>query len=86
LALRFLRLWDVNGRESEERYVIAIIVAVITGVAVVGLGIAAAVTGLGDSDKHGRVEIPGRGTVELPEGDVFVYWRGASREGWHPGR
>jgi hypothetical protein len=43
----------------------------VLGVALVGFAV---VTGGGESAKYGQVPIPGEGTVELPKGEVFVFY------------
>ncbi len=63
-------------------YIAAIVVLGLTLVgtfaAGCGLAIWGAVEGIGETDAYGRVSVPGEGTVELPEGDVSVYFEGGS--------
>ena len=54
---------------------------ILTGLTVVGMFVAffvllfvGAIGGLGESAKYGRVELPGRGTVNLPSGEVSVFY------------
>jgi hypothetical protein len=52
----------------------------VIGVAVLGLGLGVGLPKLlsGDHDKYGRIAIPpGKGTVELPEGKVIVFYEEA---------
>jgi hypothetical protein len=55
--------------------------------AVLGLGVVLTLAGLaiglpqllsGDHEKYGRVDIPGRGTVDLPAGEVVVFYEDGS--------
>jgi hypothetical protein len=52
----------------------ALVIGVAAGVVGVALVIFAVATGGDESAKYGQVPIPGRGTVELPEGDVYVFY------------
>ncbi|MGZ5341466.1 MAG: hypothetical protein ACXWEK_00290 [Solirubrobacterales bacterium] len=59
-------------------YVAALILAVASFLATVAaffvLLFVGALGGLGDSAKYGRVPLPGQGTVELPAGDISVFY------------
>jgi hypothetical protein len=51
------------------------LLAAILGVAGgIALGIIGCVQGVGDADKYGRVPLPGDGVVDLPEGEVALYY------------
>lgn len=51
-----------------------------------GLAVLGAVEGIGDTDKYGRVSVPGSESLELPEGDVSVYFEAGSLQGALKGR
>jgi hypothetical protein len=49
--------------------------AVIAGVAAgIALGVIGCVEGVDDADLYGRVSLPGKGALDLPEGDVALYY------------
>jgi hypothetical protein len=49
--------------------------ALIAGtVAGIGLGVIGCIEGVDDADLYGRVSVPGDGALELPEGDVALYY------------
>ena len=66
-------------------YIAAIIIAGLTlvGMFIAGCGLAVlgAVEGIGDTDLYGRVGVPGKADLELPEGDVSVYFESGSLQG-----
>jgi hypothetical protein len=53
---------------------IALFATIIGGVAAFALIFVFAIGGADDADKYGRVSLPGKGVVELPEGDVALYY------------
>lgn len=62
-------------------YIVSLVIA---GLSIVGtfvaffvLLIVGAVGGLGESDKYGRVPIPGKATIELPQGEASVFYEEA---------
>jgi hypothetical protein len=59
-------------------YVAALILGVVSFIAMVAAGIVllivGAASGLGDSDKYGRVPVPGAAVLELPAGEASVYY------------
>jgi hypothetical protein len=50
-------------------------ILLVTGLVITGAGLAIGLPDLlsGDHDKYGRVDAPGKGRVELPEGEVVVF-------------
>lgn len=51
------------------------LVAVIAGtVAGIALGVIGCIEGVDDADLYGRVSLPGKGALDLPEGDVALYY------------
>lgn len=52
----------------------AFVVAVITGVAATALFVFEMVKGADEADKYGRISLPGKGTLDLPEGRVALYY------------
>jgi hypothetical protein len=51
------------------------LLAVILGIAGgLAFGIIGCVQGVGDADKYGRIDLPGEGVVDLPEGEVALYY------------
>ncbi|MDQ3935842.1 MAG: hypothetical protein M3340_14555, partial [Actinomycetota bacterium] len=61
-----------RSRPGARRFALfAVILGVAGGIA---LGVVSCVEGVGDADKYGRVSMPGKGTLELPEGDVHLYY------------
>ena len=52
----------------------ALFVAIIGTAAATALFIVSMVAGAGEADEYGRVKLPGKGTVELPEGKVALYY------------
>jgi hypothetical protein len=61
-------------RSSPGSRKIALFAAIIGGVGAVALIFVFAVGGADDADKYGRVKLPGTGVVDLPEGDVALYY------------
>jgi hypothetical protein len=63
-------------------YIAALVVAGLTlvGMFAAGCGLAVwgAVEGISDTDKYGRVQVPGKATLELPEGEVNVFFETAT--------
>ena len=59
-------------------YIAALVIAGLTlvGMFAAGCGLAVwgAVEGIGDTDAYGRVGVPGKANLDLPEGDVSVYF------------
>ena len=53
---------------------IALFAAILGGVGSLALFLAVAIGGADDADKYGRISLPGKGTVELPEGKVALYY------------
>lgn len=53
---------------------IALFAAILGGVAALALFFLFAIGGADDADKYGRVKLPGTGVVELPQGDVALYY------------
>lgn len=66
-------------------YIAALVVAGLTlvGMFAAGCGLAiwGAVEGIGDTDKYGRVQVPGKATLDLPEGEVSVFFETATVQG-----
>lgn len=50
---------------------LAVLVGVAGGIA---LGIVGCVQGIGDADKYGRVSLPGEKVIDLPEGEIALYY------------
>ena len=63
-------------------YIAALVIAGLTlvGMFAAGCGLAVwgAVEGIGDTDAYGRVGVPGKANLELPEGGVSVYFESGS--------
>ena len=63
-------------------YIAALVIAGLTlvGMFAAGCGLAiwGAVEGIGETDAYGRVAVPGKASLELPEGDVSVYFESGS--------
>lgn len=53
---------------------LALFVAILAGSVATALFIFSMVKGAGEADKYGRVELPGKGTVDLPKGRVALYY------------
>jgi hypothetical protein len=53
---------------------LAFFIAIVGSVAATGVFVAKMVQGASEADKYGRIELPGRGDVELPTGDVALYY------------
>jgi hypothetical protein len=53
-----------------------VIVGILLTLGGLGLGLPKLLSG--DHEKYGRVDIPGRGTVDLPEGEVVVFYEDGS--------
>ena len=61
-----------RSRPSARRFALfAVILGVAGGIA---LGVVSCVGGVDDADKYGRVSMPGKGRLDLPEGDVHLYY------------
>ena len=63
----------VRGARPAARRV-ALAAVVIAGAIALALFIATAVGGTSDADRYGRVRLPGRAMLDLPEGDVALYY------------
>lgn len=61
-------------RASPGARKVALFAAIIGGVASFALIFIFAFAGADEADKYGRVSLPGKGAVELPEGDVALYY------------
>lgn len=53
---------------------IALFAAILGGVGSLALFLVVAIGGADDADKYGRISLPGKGAVELPEGKVALYY------------
>lgn len=66
-------------------YIAAMVISGLTLVGMLaagcGLAILGAVEGIGETDAYGRVGIPEKATLELPEGEVSVYFEAGSLQG-----
>ena len=61
-------------RASPGARKLALFAAIVGGVASFALIFIFAFAGADEADKYGRVSLPGKGVVELPEGDVALYY------------
>jgi hypothetical protein len=53
---------------------IALVAAILGGVGAFAIFMYMAIGGTDDADRYGRISLPGRGTVDLPEGKVALYY------------
>ena len=61
-------------RASPGARKVALFAAILGGVASFALIFVFAFAGADEADKYGRVSLPGKGVVDLPEGDVALYY------------
>lgn len=61
-------------RASPGARKVALFAAIVGGVASFALIFVFAFAGADEADKYGRVSLPGKGVVDLPEGDVALYY------------
>jgi hypothetical protein len=53
---------------------LALFLAIVGTVVATAIFVVKMVQGAGEADKYGRIDLPGRGALELPEGDVALYY------------
>lgn len=61
-----------GARPSARR--VALFIAIVGSVAATAIFVVKMVEGADDADKYGRIDLPGRGAIELPEGRVALYY------------
>jgi hypothetical protein len=63
----------IRGAHPRARRIASVAVA-LGAIAGFGLFIAGMVSGCGDADRYGRVPLPGQAFIDLPAGDVALYY------------